>query len=190
MFTILNWFWMYLTYLKSCLFFHLFFHDPVIQSVRIKILKKKDVYVLVLANENHGLERKISPEKVPAEGVVQRYDLKGKSRKQTLGAVRKGVMIGNGLELGYNMPWLTISFTFFLGFSRYRLIWIDYMGLYKNIYRKDRFETLKFLDKLDKTDWLDKIDSWIDKIGIDADVITPNVVRGWCHEARLPRGLL
>lgn len=86
------------------MFFHLFFHDPVIQSVRIKILKKKDVYVLVLANENHGLERKISPEKVPAEGVVQRYDLKGKSRKQTLGAVRKGVMIGNGLELGYNMP--------------------------------------------------------------------------------------
>jgi hypothetical protein len=60
--------------------------------------------------------------------------------------VRKGVMIGNGLELGYNMPWLTISFTFFQGFSRYRLIWIDYMGLYKNIYRKDRFETLNFLD--------------------------------------------
>lgn len=55
----------------------------VFSLVQIKILKKKDVYVLVLANENHGLERKISPEKVPAEGVVQRYDLKGKSRKQT-----------------------------------------------------------------------------------------------------------
>ena len=52
------------------------------------------------------------------------------------------------------------------------------MGLYKNIYRKDRFETSNFFDKLDKTDWLDKIDSWIDKLGIDADVITPNVVEG------------
>ena len=60
----------------------------IVQSPRIKILKL-DVYVLVLANENHGLERKISPEKLPADGAVQRYDLKGKSRKQTLGAVRE-----------------------------------------------------------------------------------------------------
>eukprot|EP00435_Cladocopium_sp_Y103_P021647 s144_g5.t1 len=54
----------------------------VFSLVQIKILKT-DVFVLVLANENHGLERKISPEKVPADGAVQRYDLKGKSRKQT-----------------------------------------------------------------------------------------------------------
>ena len=60
--------------------------DPQGLKLRIKILKV-DVYVLVMANEAHGLERKISPEKVVPEGAVQRYDLKGKSRKQMLGAI-------------------------------------------------------------------------------------------------------
>ena len=44
-----------------------------------------DGYVLVKANEAHNLERKVSPAEVPAAGAVNRYDLKGASRRQKLG---------------------------------------------------------------------------------------------------------
>jgi len=54
----------------------------IVSLVKIKIVDV-DGYVLVKANEAHNLERKVSPAEVPTAGAVNRYDLKGTSRRQT-----------------------------------------------------------------------------------------------------------
>lgn len=98
----------------------------VLSLVQIRILKK-DMYVLVLANENHGLERKISPEKVPADGAVRRYDLKGKSRKQTKKSKNPYVGInGDFAEQQQNeLPMRNWQCKSFLKYLRADLSWLE-----------------------------------------------------------------
>ena len=61
-------------------------HEALLEALspRIKIVDV-DGYVLIKANEAHNLERKVSPAEVPTAGAVNRYDLKGTSRRQKLG---------------------------------------------------------------------------------------------------------
>lgn len=80
------------------------------RPARIKIVDV-DGYVLVKANEAHNLERKVSPAEVPTAGAVNRYDLKGASRRQKLG--RKGLGSTSGLSGPFSRKWTLIFFSFF-----------------------------------------------------------------------------